>query len=159
MYLLLFIATASYFQGIHWLFNNNNNSITFLCVFSNTCGALIGGCTVTLISQTDGKSINQTIPVVEGKNVVEGSFNNLNLSESYYYTVSVVKQDLMTPIGTPFSEILPAMTLNNNSYDIVYPTQSSVMPTISEDPAISTSTATLLPRSTIVVLTQPISTG
>ena len=137
------------------------NNKTIHCVFSNSCGALIGGCTVTLISQTDGTSINQTKEVFEGSNVVEVSLKNLELSESYNYTARFISRDNMTPIGRSFSGYIPAMTLNNTtSYSSVYSTQS-VMPSISNNPAVST--ATSLPgtrlTSTIINPTQSTSTG
>ena len=137
------------------------NNKTIHCVFSNSCGALIGGCMVTLISQTDGTSINQTKEVVGGSNVVEVSLKNLELSESYNYTARFISWDMMTPVGRSFSGIIPAMTLNNTtSYSSVYSTQS-VMPTISKNPAVST--ATSLPRtrltSTIIKPMQSTSTG
>ena len=100
------------------------------------------------------------LAVVDGSNLVAGSFTDLNLTESYYYIASAVRSDLITPIGRLVSEILPTMTLNTNSYGTVQP---SVMPAISENPVVLSSTAILLPAlkstSTVIVPAQSMSAG
>lgn len=143
---------------IDW--SNNNTSITFHCVFSHSCGALIGGCTITVISQTAGISINQTEAVVGGSKVVEVSFNNLNFSESYNYSASFIRQDLVIPIGGLFNGIIPAMRFDSSSYS----SSSSIYPSQSVTHAISAvSMATSLPvtilASTTIRLMESTPTG
>lgn len=148
-------------QYIDW--NNNRTSITFHCVFSHSCGALIGGCTVTLTRQTVGRSINQTEAVAGGSKVVEVSFNNLNFSESYNYSASFVRQDLVTRTRRSFSGIIPAMTFDNSSYSStsVHSTQG-VMYTISRSSTVSMATSlpgTRLTSSIIKPMQSSTSTG
>ena len=87
---------------------------------------------VSLIRQSDGQFVNQTIPVVGRKDTVEGSFSNLNFSEPYLFTATAVRRDLMTPLGRAVSGIIPAVTFNDISDNV----------NISENATISVATAT-----------------
>ena len=59
-------------------------------MLSNFCN-VIGGCKVSLIGHTDGKSFTQTIPVVRGSSVVEVTFYEMNTSDTYTFTAYAIK--------------------------------------------------------------------
>ena len=149
----MFFCIARY---IDW--NNNRTSITFRCVYPHSCGALIGGCTVIMTSQTAGIVFNHTEEVTGGGNIVEVSFNNVNFSEAYNYSANFTRQDLVTPIGGSFNGIIPAMIFDNSSN--IHPSQSA-MHMISKSSAVSVVTSLPGTRSTSTVIKpmQLISTG
>ena len=140
----MFFGIAQY---IDW--NNNRTNITFRCVFPHSCGALIGGCIVTMTSQTAGIVFNHTEEVTGGGNVVEVSFNNVNFSEAYNYSANFMRQDLVTPIGGSFNGIIPAMIFDNSSN--IHPSQS-VMHAISKSSAVSVATSLPGTRSTSTII-------
>ena len=98
MYICYFSVEASYIKDVYWQFNNST-SITFQCVLSNFCNVVIGGCKVSLIGHTDGKSFNQATTAVRGSSVVEVTFDEFNTSDTYTFTAYAVSQDLVTPMG------------------------------------------------------------
>lgn len=138
--LCYFFVVANHVKEIYWQLNNDT-SVTFHCVLSNVCNTVIGGCVISLIRQDDGKSVNITIPVIGDSKTVEGSFDKLNLSESYLFTATAVSQDLVIPIGKPVSGIIPAVTLNNISHDAESSMLTTVS-TVSEITVTSTQTST-----------------
>lgn len=80
---------------------------------------------VSLIRQVDERSINQTIPVVERKNTVEGVFDNVDLSEPYTFVASAVMQDLVTPLGRTVRGTVHTTTFNKISLPINAPKEKT----------------------------------
>ncbi|XP_065908834.1 uncharacterized protein [Dysidea avara] len=126
------IAVASYFQDIYWQFKSST-SITFRCTLSNSCSRVIGGCMVSL-SKQGGQDTNLTIPVVGRNNIVEGTFDDLDLSITYSYTASAVRRDLTTPLGRAISGAIPPIMFDTTTFSTtstVFSTTSTVFSTTS----------------------------
>ena len=117
---------------------------------------IIGGCKVSLIGHTDGKTFNQATTVVRGGSVVEVTFDELNTSDTYTFTAYAISQDLVTPMGRPVGGVIlrPAMTSTSSSYYIISPTPSAAVLTMLDNPVTSTwiSTST---RSRVILPTEP----
>ena len=154
------LVEASYIKDVYWQFNNST-SITFHCLLSNFCNAVIGGCQISLIRQTDGKSINKAIPIVGSSSVVEVTFDELNISDTYTFTAYAVSQDLMKHMGRPVSGVIlrPAVTTTSSSFSIISPTPSTAVLTISDNPVTSISTSTTTFGSRLALPTQSMMIG
>ena len=101
------------------------------------------------------------MPIVEGRSIVEVHFDNLNFSDVYNFNAYAVSQDLMTPIGKPVSGIIPAIAITSSSYDMISPTTSAAILTVSTNPVtkLSTSTASSTLGLQSIVPIQSILTG
>jgi len=101
---------------------------------------------VSLTNQDEinGQVKNLTVSVVGRNNVVEGTFDGLDLSNKYSYTASAVRRDLTTPLGRAISGTIPVIifdTATLSTASTLFSTSSrtslaSVIPTISVSSSI-----------------------